>query len=238
MTNAAFVTPFRPDLPHPMIVSVRTVEALPERVRAALLDRTVLRRFSRNAPIFWQGDRLKRLVVMVEGHAKLQRNTESGREVVIDVVGPGDPVAWDPTLNADCVDESLVALEPCQVAFLPAAPVRMALSTVPSCALAYAAQTAAERRSLTNQIAATRAASVPSRLGGLLLYLLESRGDAETGRIPVRLTRQDLADGAGTTVETAIRLMRRWEADGLLESRRNGVIVHDAAGLRNAIDGS
>ncbi len=218
------------------VTSLPTIRALPSRVRSAVLDRAVIRSFLRNGPIFWQGDELRHLPVIVSGHAKLQRNTEHGREVVVDVLGPGDAACWDSVLHAEPVPGSLVALEPIEVAFLPCTPVRMAVSTVPGCALAYTRQASEGRRRLIDQIASTRAASVPARVGGLLLHLLSLHGDPTSGRLPVRLSRQDLADAAGTTVETAIRLMRRWEAEGLVTSLRHGFDITDAEGLARAIE--
>ncbi len=218
------------------VESIPTIRALPSRVRSAVFDRAVVRTFLRNGPVFWQGDVLRHLPVIVSGHAKLQRNTEHGREVVVDVLGPGDAACWDSVLHAEPVPGSLIALEPVEIAFLPCTPVRMAVSTVPGCALAYTRQASEGRRRLIDQIAATRAASVPARVGGLLLHLLGLHGDAATGRLPVRLSRQDLADAAGTTVETAIRLMRRWEAEGLVISGRHGFEIRDAQGLARAIE--
>lgn len=40
--------------------------------------------------------------------------------------------------------------------------------------------------------------------------------------IPVRLTRQELADLTGTTVETCIRIMSRWKKSGEVETRDKG----------------
>ena len=91
---------------------------------------------------------------------------------------------------------------------------------------------------LLDQILETRAASVPARLGGLLSHLLGWAGDRSTGVIPMRLTRQDLADAAGTTVETAIRLMRKWEKAGIVETRRESLRILDPNRLRDVADGA
>ena len=43
--------------------------------------------------------------------------------------------------------------------------------------------------------------------------------------IQMRLTRQDLADMTGTTVETAIRIMSRFRKQGWITTQRGRVII-------------
>ncbi|MCO4773055.1 MAG: Crp/Fnr family transcriptional regulator [Deltaproteobacteria bacterium] len=213
------------------------LEALPPRVRAATLDRAVTRRLKRGQAAFWQGEKIRLLPVVLEGHAKLIRNTAGGREVVIDFAGPGTPICWPEILGDAPLTLSFVAVEDCIISFLPIAPVRHCVSSDVRSSLAYAELVTTAHREMLQQLSATRAASVPARLGGLLMFLLERRGDMTTGWIPIRLSRQDLADAAGTTVETVIRLMRKWEKAGVLETHRAGVRILDQMVLTGAADG-
>lgn len=213
------------------------LDILPERVQAAMLDRATQRRVPRGTPLFWQGDRLSTLPVLCRGYARLIRNTRSGREVVADISGPGDPLCWTEVLRDEGLPLSAIALEECVVVQLPVTPVRHCLSTDTRVALAWARLVEDRYTTLLDQVAETRAPSVPARLGGLLLHLLERHGVSRTGEVPIRLTRQDLADAAGTTVETAIRIMRKWEKAGWVESHRDGLVIRDASSLRDAADG-
>lgn len=226
------VAPVPQDIPiHPIL------GVIPERVRIAVMDRAQTRRFQRGAPLFWQGDRLPWLPLVQKGHVKLIRNTRSGREVVADLAGPGDTLCWSQVLADEPVPLSAIALEEATILLLPTTPIRHCVSTDPRVAFSWVQSVEERFESLLDQVAETRAPSVPARLGGLLLHLLDRRGDPRTGHIPVKMTRQDLADSAGTTVETVIRLMRRWEKAGLVETQRDGFLVRDAAGLRDASDG-
>ena len=49
--------------------------------------------------------------------------------------------------------------------------------------------------------------------------------------IPLALSRQELADLTGTTIETCIRLMSRWGKEGLLETERDGFLLRDRSAL-------
>ncbi len=208
--------------------------ALPPRVRAAALDRAIIRSVERGAVAFWQGDPARYLTVAVEGYFKGVVNSPSGREVVVAFEGPGDLPCWPEVLHGARLPMTLTALQKGRIARLPITPVRHCISAEVSTALAYAQHLAGQQRRLLDQVVQTRAASVPARLGGLLLHLLRFYGD-EDGWIPIRLTRQDLADAAGTTVETTIRLMRKWEKARVVETTRDGIRVFEPDGLEAGV---
>ncbi|MGH9399441.1 MAG: helix-turn-helix domain-containing protein [Thermoanaerobaculia bacterium] len=50
--------------------------------------------------------------------------------------------------------------------------------------------------------------------------------------VPLHLSRQDIADLVGTTIETAIRVMSRWQKEGLVETEKNGFLLRDLAALK------
>ena len=70
---------------------------------------------------------------------------------------------------------------------------------------------------------------VETRVAQALLDLVASAGKAEGqgASIPLALTRQEIADLAGTTVETAIRIMSRWGKEGLVLTEGDGFVIPD-----------
>jgi CRP-like cAMP-binding protein len=45
--------------------------------------------------------------------------------------------------------------------------------------------------------------------------------------IPMALSRQELADLTGTTIETCIRLMSRWGKERVIETEKEGFVLMD-----------
>jgi CRP/FNR family transcriptional regulator len=66
--------------------------------------------------------------------------------------------------------------------------------------------------SLTRKVEEMRGQRVEVRIAQLFLTLAERMGRASKGgiEIPIQLTRQEVADLVGTTVESAIRVLSRW----------------------------
>ena len=53
------------------------------------------------------------------------------------------------------------------------------------------------------------------------------RGEGEAVRIPINLTRQDVADMVGSTVETSIRILSRLAKDGVIETKGKTIYIRD-----------
>jgi CRP/FNR family transcriptional regulator len=51
--------------------------------------------------------------------------------------------------------------------------------------------------------------------------------------IPLALSRQELADLLGTTLETTIRLMSRWQKENVVMTERDGFLVPVMDALRD-----
>jgi CRP/FNR family transcriptional regulator len=76
--------------------------------------------------------------------------------------------------------------------------------------------------------------SVEYRAARLFLTLADKMGQKRGAAtfIPVALSRQEIADLVGTTIETAIRVMSRWHKEGLVETEKNGFLIVQPAALR------
>ena len=76
-------------------------------------------------------------------------------------------------------------------------------------------------------------ARVEARFARLFLKLAEQIGRAEPRGtfVPMALTRQELADLTGTTIETCIRIMSRWQKEDVLLTEKQGFVICDQAVL-------
>ena len=84
------------------------------------------------------------------------------------------------------------------------------------------------------------AGGVEYRIAHLLLKLadrigVEGKNDEIT--IPILLSRQDIADLVGTTVETAIRVMSRWRKMEIVTNDKRGILIRDRDTLEDLAAG-
>jgi CRP/FNR family transcriptional regulator len=76
---------------------------------------------------------------------------------------------------------------------------------------------------------------VEARFAQIFLKLADRLGRprGEGVFVPIVLSRQDLADLAGTTMETSIRVMSRWGKEGVVSTESDGFVVSS----RDALEG-
>jgi CRP/FNR family transcriptional regulator, nitrogen oxide reductase regulator len=86
---------------------------------------------------------------------------------------------------------------------------------------------------LTNRLAELTGGRIEPRFARLFLKLATEMGRAERGGtfVPLPLSRQELADLTGTTIETCIRIMSRWNKDDVVRTEKDGFVVLDRGEL-------
>jgi len=86
---------------------------------------------------------------------------------------------------------------------------------------------------LTKRIPEVAGGRVETRFAHLFLKLADKMGRPghEGIFIPIVLSRQDLADLTGTTIETCIRIMSRWGKEETVRTEKEGFVLLDRPAL-------
>jgi CRP/FNR family transcriptional regulator len=86
---------------------------------------------------------------------------------------------------------------------------------------------------LTNRLTELSGGRVEARIARLFLKLGDNMGRPATEgiAIPMALSRQELADLTGTTIETCIRIMSRWGKDDIVRTEKDGFVLVDKNAL-------
>jgi CRP-like cAMP-binding protein len=179
--------------------------------------------------LFRAGDPAEYVALVVLGAYKLVRHDLAGNESVMHFASPGDTIG------------ALVMLHPKGV--FPVTCVSIGVSMVLKIPRAtylksWAGNALLQQRisgllySRMNQIQGEKAQQrqhLSVKVAHLLLSLLEKYSEGSEHVLPIPITRQELADSVGATVESVIRLMSDWAAEGILkpESRQIEVLRLD-----------
>ena len=76
--------------------------------------------------------------------------------------------------------------------------------------------------------------------GGISIKVLQQvyNIDTQTISLDMKLTKQDIAEMVGTTVETSIRVMSRFTKAGLIKNTGGRIIIRNRKGLLAAVNPS
>lgn len=180
--------------------------------------------FAAEATLFQQGDACDRMWVVRTGQVKIVHQAEDGREVILELIAPGEAFGGavlffpvHPATARALTDVETVSLSQAQYTHL--------LQQHPGVALKLIRMLGQRLHSMMGlQILAGE--RVERRMAHILLKLADrvGRTEPEGVLITIPLSRQDLADMAGTTLETAIRTVSRFREQGWLITQRGGYL--------------
>ncbi|HTP07130.1 MAG TPA: Crp/Fnr family transcriptional regulator [Anaerolineae bacterium] len=192
---------------------------------AAAADWFRVENFDQDAMIFLEGDPADRLWVVAAGQVKIVKHTSDGQENLLEVITPGEMFGGTGLLLA-IHPATAVAMTPTVTLCIERGPYLHLIRQYPDIALRII-YLLGERLQAAMKMRALAVEHVDVRLANILLKLCDKAGEAtdEGTRINLPLSRQDLADMAGTTIETAIRVMSRFRKDGLAHTEPGGYIV-------------
>jgi CRP-like cAMP-binding protein len=226
-------------LPTDKLNIVRTVPlfgALPGRDLASVAELLGERCYAKDDYIFFEGDPPEALYIVWTGRVKLLRHSREGRDVVLDVIGPNRLLGEMSVFEGAPYDSTAQAMEPTALISIARQDFLTLLRRFPRLSLTVIAELGRRLRSASDLVHSLAVERVARRIARVLLKMADAAGvpAAEGGTlIDVTLTRQDVADMAGTTVETTIRTMSRFRQDGLIVTKRGRVIILDRARLQD-----
>ncbi len=189
--------------------------------------------------VFLEGDPARWFCVVRTGRVKILRQSRTGRDVVLEILGPGEIFGGVAVIERRPYPASAQALEATTVLKLPAAAAVAVADRYPSIIRTMALTIGRRLRAAHDSVTSLAADPAAARLAAALLRLAEREGvrSRKGTALPFHLTRQSLADMTGTTVETAIRVVSRWLKDGLVADEGGRLVVKDAEALRALAEG-
>jgi CRP-like cAMP-binding protein len=194
-----------------------------------------LREYAKGAMLFQEGDASESLYAVVTGRVKVFKSTPRGTDIILEIFGPGDPVGAVAVYESRPYPASAIALEPTECLLVPSRAFFTLLETHPSMVRGLLVGLTHRLVELTNRLTELSGGRVEGRLARFFLKLAHDIGQrrADGTFIPLVLSRQELADMIGTTIETSIRIMSRWGKDGVVRTEKNGFLVVDHGALES-----
>ena len=201
--------------------------------RARLAEVAVVRAYHKGEALFAEGDASDFLYTILSGRAKVIKSLPSGKEVILEIFGPGDPIGAVVAYEGRPYPATAIAIEPTSCLVVRRAPFFGLLERHPTLVRGFILGLTHRIVELTRRIPEVAGARVETRFAHLFLKLADKMGrpGREGTLIPMVLSRQDLADLTGTTVETCIRIMSRWGKEGTLLTEKDGFVLVDRPAL-------
>lgn len=210
---------------HANLRNIPVFEGLQEEDVRALADKAVLRKVPKNAIVITQGDLTDSLYVILAGKVKVYLGDESGKELILDIKGPGQYFG-EMVLDDGPRSASVMAMEPSQFAAISRTDFRNFLLKHPKIALHVITNLIHTTRGLNENVKSLAMLDVYGRVARLLLELaVEQDGHLV---IPGKLTQKDMANRVGASREMINRILRDLSTGGYIKVDSGRITIQKA----------
>lgn len=187
--------------------------------------------------VYFEGDEAKCLYLVAMGKVKLIRNTDSGREVLLDILHGSEYFGTLSVFGGRAHTETAVAQTDCCILQISSDDFETVLTEYPDVTrkvLEAVSKRLTESQEVVKQLSAY---TVEQRIASALLRLAGKLGEARGQGVLIQLpfSRQDLAAMTGSTMETVSRVMSRFVEDGLVKSGRKWVTIMNSKRLEELV---
>ena len=195
-----------------------------------------VKRTARNGFVFLEGTPAGHLNVLAEGRVKVVRETDEGQEVILRLIQPGEIFGGAGGWGEAVYPASARAQENVVVLQLSADDFSRLIAERAGFAQAVIHELGQRLRAAEARIRDLQTERVERRLARALLRLANKTGTKTAVGIEVGrpISRQDLAELAGTTLSTASRTLSGWEQHGIVSSGRERITIlrpHELVGI-------
>lgn len=204
-----------------------------DRVRLAAVSH--VRHYDRGDIVFEEHDPSDFFFVVISGRVKVFKRMPNGHERILEIFSEGGLLGAVAAYESKPFPATASAMEPAACLLTPRADFFALLEERPTLVRGLLGSLSIRLMELTARLAELTGGRVESRFARLFLKLADQMAHAENGRLvlPMALSRQELADLTGTTIETAIRIMSRWGKEGILLTEKEGFVILDRPALES-----
>jgi CRP-like cAMP-binding protein len=183
--------------------------------------------------LFHQGDDDRNIYKIESGLVRLYRILSDGRRQIISLRFAGDVLGFEAAAERQCSAE---AITPVKVRSLDENSTYRRLRDEPALAPQLLSLLSQELESARGQIAVLNRRSAIEKLAAFILELHRRQGECGTVEIP--LSRTDIADFLGLTIETVSRNLTKLRTRGIIELPRiHSLVIIDLDRLEALADG-
>lgn len=212
-----------------VLASSTLLNAVPEEEREVLLERSHLAFAERGETIWFHGTECDFVGLVGVGFVKMVMATASGQELTAELMGPGQIFGLLGAVEGQGCPLSARAVCATWYLKLPKRDILLTYQKVDTLKDHLLRRTTHRLRHSHEMLARMSSGRVSERIVAILFLLAESYGRPTSAGtlIDVPLTRQDIGDMAGTTVETTIRVMSKWQKEGLIATDQRHITICD-----------
>jgi|YNPNPStandDraft_1061719.scaffolds.fasta_scaffold00274_6 CRP/FNR family transcriptional regulator len=194
-------------------------------------------RFKKRHIIFNEGDAPEGFNVLLKGKVKISKFSQNGREIILEIVDAPDFFGALALLKNFPYPASAIAIDECEIATIPSYTFFQIINKYPELHTEILHHVTMRLKSGIESLKNAALVDVLSRIVYQILKLADRYGEkvSEGILINLKITKHELAEMAGTTTETAIRIISKLKKEGFIIEQNRKIIIKDIKSLLNLL---
>ncbi|RME15863.1 MAG: Crp/Fnr family transcriptional regulator [Bdellovibrio sp.] len=185
---------------------------LPKNLSCHLQELSQKKTYKKGEYLYHMGDSPKGLFLVHKGLVGLYYSSEEGNEFLFRVFGKGSCLGHRTLIAQEAHHASAKVLEPAEIGWIPPQMALKLLETNHEFMIVMLKKLATELRLAEIRLASSKEKQAAERIAETMLYLKD--------QFPEHLwTRAEIAHFSGTTPETVIRTLSKFEKEGLIQQK-------------------
>ncbi|MDX9714295.1 MAG: Crp/Fnr family transcriptional regulator [Dissulfurispiraceae bacterium] len=184
--------------------------------------------------VFSEGSEPDWFYICLSGKVKITKTSHDGKEIIIEVISPLDFFGGFAVIRGFPYPASAYAMEDASILRIKREKLDLIIDKHPQVMHAITSNLGMRVRDFHANLKSIALDKVESRIASILCKLAEKSGvfDGSGVTIDMRLTKQDIAEMAGTTVETAIRVAGQFKKAGIIMEQDGRTTIIDMDRLK------
>jgi CRP/FNR family transcriptional regulator len=191
--------------------------------------------FDKGQTIFSQGDPGRGFYVLLTGRVKVFKLSLEGKEQILHIFGPGEPIGEVPVFAGETFPAHAQAHEESRLQFFPRDRLIRLFQQDPLLAMNMLAVLSRRLRQFTQLIEDLSLKELPNRLAAYLVHLQDASGGGD--QVSLEVSKGTLANILGTTQETLSRTLRRMAEAGIISMDRRTITILSDGRLEDLAEG-
>lgn len=188
--------------------------------------------YQKGQTVFYEGNYAHGLYCIYSGKVKLTKTSENGKEQIVRFAQTGELLGYRSLLSGESYQVTAIALEDSLICHLSKARIAETLKGNFQLSQNFMKLLMNDLQFVEDRLISSSHKNVLARVAETLIVLYRTFGIDDEGKsLNINLSRTEMAEMTGTTVESFIRTLTHLSNAGLITTNRRKIILNDVHGL-------
>ena len=204
-------------------------------VMASFAENRLVSRFKKKQVVYSEGNQPHRIYYVQKGKVKAYRNNNDGKELIVNLYGEGDFFGFIAILEGTTHKETTEVLEEADLAVISRDDFENLINSNPDVMRKFIRILANNVTDRESQLLALAYNSLRKKVAESILAIHKKFYNKDVSS-PIDISREDLANIAGTAKESVIRTLSDFKEEKLIDIKTGDIIILDEKKLRDLLN--